>query len=1238
MSYAVYENLFHSIDLKPVLNCCISDLHGNRIDIVGEISLLLKLGRFWIRERILVVKGVSFFAHVLIGYPTMARQNITLDAAQEKLIIRRGKEFSRISMCKLIIRHSANHPSGRLTDKTVKVETTQNIKLKSILKKKIDYPTVTTNIQEISRNLAQNLETRIQLVREVRLKAGETAWIPCKIDPRCEGKQIVTLVEKAQVHGITYTSGLHEVKQGKITIELTNNRASKVSLEKGTDIGMAEVYHIPITVIEKEEIVLSPEQIQRENRMMHIEGPKTDRDRSLIYDHLKGIEDPKVKREFSDLLIEYRDIVAMENDSLGKTEVIKHKIDVPTDTKPIYIPAYRVAHSQREIINQEIKRLEREGIVEPSKSPWSFPLLLVPKKDKTYRVVVDFRKLNKATVTDPYPMPSMTDLVNSIGNKRYYTTIDLLQGFLQIPLEEESKPLTAFSAGSGRYQYVRMPFGLKSSPVTFVRMMDIVLEGLLGKGVHCYIDDLIIASDTLEEHLQLLREVLKRLRKANLKLKLKKCTFFRTKIEYLGHTLSKEGIEVNDSKVIAIKRYPTPQNKREVKSFLGLSGFYRKFVKGFAQIASPLTNLLKDNVKFEWNTGQQAAFERLKEELSNPPVLAFPDFGRDFYLATDASNIGIGSCLMQKNDDNKYQAIAYYSRKLKRNESNYSVTDKESLAVIDSLKHFRYIIFGYHVTVFTDHSAVIELLKNPNFSGRRARWFMTVQDYEVELKYVPGKSNIVADALSRHIPEDTKEIVKSVINSIFMLSYNEELSKDNFVKMQRNDRYLERIIKAMTGKEEIPQEVQKEIKKNIGCPVQELRIIDDVLSWVTLQDDLFKARKIEVTKKIVPKALINKIISYFHDDIVRAHPGRDETLRQIKEKFHWKAMYKDVDNYIKSCNVCNSYKGKTDKEVPIGKYPIPRAPFERLAIDLITNLHVTDRGNKNILVCVDTLTRYTELVPLTGKSAKECAINLFDKIFCRYSAPQLIISDNGLEFNNALVKEICDRFKVEKVNIQPYHPSSNGLVERNNRKVLDVLRHTVGQDSNWDVNLPLVQLSLNSNYHQSIKGTPMKALMGYDPRLPYEWLNTPGYVDYSDDIMKIRMNNFKIIHRQLKKNLEETQGKMIERHQENLKPTEYRVGDEVYIKRDVRAGVNYKLATKFMGPYRVEEILETKLRVKKISDTEPSTSTSEEIWISKDKVKRTKEVLEDEDYNTVAPQAEPNTKYNLRSRTVRFIE
>ena len=1179
MPAEIYHKYFCSIPLKEASEGSYGDLHGNIMETLGEISLKCNLGGRSMKIQVRVVKDVTFLGHILLGTETLQRYNIDICQGGKFLTIPLENGYRKkvkVHVPKVLPQAQPPEP------------------VKGILKSKQD---VTLMVDEITNMLNANQEITIKAAQEIRLKPQESAWVECKVDPTLEGQDIILLPEWSSTVGITSTSSLHTVNQGKVKVLLYNNRGDKIKISKGSPVGLAEAYTHPLLEI-REETRYRPNRPERFTPVSLLQSSdpeerEKEHRRGQIREYIREEEIPFDKEELNETLTEFQDVVALRGDTLGNTDLIQHRIAVSKTVRPIYIPAYRVAYSQRDIIDKEVKKMEEQGIIEPTTSPWSFPLLVVPKKDKTNRLVVDFRRLNDVTQPDPYPMPSMKDLIATIGSKKIYTSVDLMQGFLQIPLAPESRPLTAFSTSHGRYHFLRMPFGLKSSPVTFVRLMDMVLGDLMNQGVYVYIDDLVIGSNSIEEHMKILREVLMRLRKAGLKLKLEKCKFMQKKIDYLGHTLSEKGIEVNDLKVHSIKNYPVPRNKKEIKSFLGLSGFYRSFIKNYATIATPLTNLLKEDVPFLWNDEQQSAFEELKEKLSSPPVLAFPDFSQPFYIVTDASSIGLGACLMQLHGT-KYRPIAYYSRKLRPAERNYSVTDQESLAVVEALKNFRFIVFGNKVTVFTDHVAVLELLKNPHTSGRRARWFITIQDYDVELRHIPGTRNVVADALSRQGSINSTETSTVSEVHVLVLHPQEEITQELFIKAQSEDIFVAEAKQLLKGN---AIQESKELEKNLGCPLENLVLEDEIVCYKEKTKDQFTLTPKIVLRRLVPPTIRIKILELMHDHPDRAHPGRDETIRRMKELFFWKNMYTDVKQYVASCNVCNSYKGSTVK-APLGSYPIPQSPFERVSVDILSGLQLTLRGNRHILACVDNLTRYSELIPLSSKTARECASALFDRVICRYSAPQLLLSDNGTEFNNALMNELCDTLQIQKVNIQPYHPSSNGLTERLNRKILDTIRHTIGQDANWDLHLPSIQAVLNSRYHESLRCQPITALMGYSSRMPQLWLNQPYQVTYSDNPIKVRLNNFKDIHKRLNINLSIAQEKMNEKHQRDINAIEYQLGDEIYITNEPRSGVDHKLAVKSKGPYEIIEITDVKVKVKG--------KDAEEFWIHKDRTKKVK--------------------------------
>ena len=446
------------------------------------------------------------------------------------------------------------------------------------------------------------------------------------------------------------------------------------------------------------------------------------------------------------------DIPYLKGDKWEGTDLLTHKIRLDTD-KPVNVRKHKIPYKLIDTVNDQIEEWLKIGIIRPSTSPYNSPIWVVPKKPDSsgqprWRVVTDFRKLNEHTEDDSYPLPIMTNIFDKIGGAKYYTKLDLSSGFLQIPVHPKDISKTAFSTDFGHYEFVRMPFGMKTAPKTFQRAMDIALKGLIGNGVFCYMDDILIHAKNLEEHNRLITEVFERLRKYNFKLEIDKCEFLKKEVAYLGHVLNQNGVKPDEGKITAVKEFPVPKTQKNVRQFLGLSGFYRRFLRNYAKIARPLFDLLKKDAKFDWTTECQKAFEFLKDQLCKAPILIFPNFKEEFLLFTDASGIAIGALLAQ-GTIKKNNPVAYFSRALKGAELRYSTYEKEALAIHDSIKHFRQYLYANKFTVITDHKPLLTMLEAEN-NGRVQKMRLKLQGYDLKIVHTPGKENLSADALSRN--------------------------------------------------------------------------------------------------------------------------------------------------------------------------------------------------------------------------------------------------------------------------------------------------------------------------------------------------------------------------------------------------------------------------------------------------------------------------------------------------------
>ena len=975
------------------------------------------------------------------------------------------------------------------------------------------------------------------------------------------GSCVLSLPDTVRVHRLALEGTLSTVSNSHTCDTLvTNLTGSPITLKDGTLLGNFE-QHNDLSLEDAPQIVAGVS-TQSENTM-----PLATASVDELASHVVAQDYPEVKPRLLDLLAKHRNAVALPGESLGVTHTAKHSIVLKEGTQPSYVPSYRLPYSQRAVVEGLMNDYLEQGVIQESYSPWNSPLFLVKKKSGSYRPVIDFRKVNSATVPDHYPLPVLSDLLQSIGSgNTVFTSLDLLSGFFQIPLDEKSREITAFSTHNGHYEWLRTPMGLRNSPLTFQRMVNHLFSGIIGNGLFVYMDDLIVVSRDVDSHFEKLSLVFERLSNAGLKLNLQKCKFFRSRIEFLGHVVDHNGIHTSDAKVSAVKNFPTPKTTENVRSFLGLAGYYRAFVKGFASIASPLTRLLKKDVSFHWHDVHQQSFDALKHALTHAPVLTFPDYQLPFIMCTDASGLGIGAVLMQQKEGHHPQVIAYASRVLTAAESKYSVTHLEALAVIWGLKHYRDIIYGYDITVHTDHSAVTSLFQTKNLTGRLARWFITLQQFNPTLKYLPGRANSAADALSRNVPVAAVQEIEN-----FSLT---ELSTS-----QRNDPMWSTVIYALESGDD-------HVGPKLPVPFSQFFLRNGILCRkVTINNDT-------VSQLVIPSPLVETVLKLLHDTPQAGHPGRDRTLAAARQKFFWPKLRADVESHVAKCLSCAQTKGNTHT-APMLEYPVPDAPFDTVAIDLL-QLPRSHQGSSYVLTCVDHFSRFTILVPLPNKSATTVAHAIVSHLICPFTTPRVILSDNGAEFSNEILANICKQYNITQTFVTAYHPASNGLVERTNKKILEVLRHFAGNfHESWEDWLPQVAASINGSVNSSTGKTPHYVIFGSDKRLPYDvLLQSPTPVYSVDDYAKQQIHAFQRVHQSVRENLVASREEMIHKQHAQAKLITIAVGDSVMKRCPDRQS---KLSPKFSGPYTVISAL----RNNKFKIWDPNTHTSEYIHVDR---------------------------------------
>jgi hypoxanthine-guanine phosphoribosyltransferase len=601
--------------------------------------------------------------------------------------------------------------------------------------------------------------------------------------------------------------------------------------------------------------------------------------------HLKeGEED--IRR----LCEEYADIFKLKGDKLTATNAAMHHIPTPHFPKgrAITLKNYRIAETHKEEVDRQVKQMLADGIVIPSKSEWNFPLIVVPKKleasgTRKWRLCVDFRKLNDITIGDSFPLPNIQEILDKVGKAKYFTALDCASGFHQIPIAPEDKCKTAFSTPTGHFEYARMPFGLKAAPATFQRMMNSILSESMGERSLVYMDDVLVTGRTLEEHNENLKEVFEQFRKYSIKLEPDKCEFLKRELTYLGHVITAEGVQPDPKKVEAVVRFPAPENERDVKAFLGLVGYYRKFIEQFSALAKPLTDLLRKEKLWQWTEMEQESFENLKEKLTKFPVLQYPDFMQPFLLTTDASGYALGAVLSQ-GTVGKDKPIAYASRALNEAETRYSTVEKECLAIVWACKHFRPYLLGRRFQIWTDHKGLTWIFNVKDPSSRLLRWRLLLEEYDFEIKYKPGKQNTNADSLSRY-PIGALE--QTEISEERKQRIMKEMHSDAIGGHQGISRTLERIKLYLTWPGMQDDVIQFINKCEICQKVKHNKQIKLKLRVTDTQPEPWKKIYLDIVGPLPVSEEGHKFILTCQDNLSKyliAVPLHDQTAEEVSEK------------------------------------------------------------------------------------------------------------------------------------------------------------------------------------------------------------------------------------------------------------------------------------------------------------------------------------------------------------------
>lgn len=1057
-------------------------------------------------------------------------------------------------------------------------------------------------LSEIERELGIKIPARTEKLLSIELKN--------EIEYLCKSRQLP--------NGLLVGNSITKPINGRATISVLNNTEKDVYLQ---------------------EIDLDLVPLQSYSILNFKEG--TDNDirfdkllESLDLSHLNSEENNAIQQ----VIKEFTDIFHMDYDKLSYCDAVEHKIPLFNDTAPINVKPYRLPISQRDEIQKQLAKMLADGLIQRSKSAWNAPLLIVPKKDSTeakkkWRIVVDFRKLNDVTIADSFPLPNITDILDQLGKSKYFTTLDLSSGYHQINMSPNCREKTAFSSGYEHYEWKRMPMGLKSASHTFQRLMNSVLSGMQGLSCFVYLDDIVIYAKDIDEHTRKLFRVFNRLRQSNLKLSPEKCKFLHKEVVYLGHLITGKGIQPDPSKFSAVRDFPTPRNPRGIKSFLGMIGYYRRFIPNFAELAKPLTKLLKKTVKFCWTDESECSFQQLKSKLITPPILQYPDFEKPFILTTDASKIAISAVLSQLVDD-KDLPIAFASRSLLDAESRYSATEQELLAIVWGVEYFRPYLYGNPFKILTDHKPLVWLMEVKDPSSRLIRWKLRLANYQFEIKHTKGKTNYVADCLSRYIAESNGKQINAITRSANQnLSATQlvpntvslsiptviESTDVNLVKTLANklhftdqDKFiLTKIIPDNMNNTIQPGEVYRRnddyfiITKDLNNICTAFKTLKELLnrdkidkililkgelinlgiSFIEFKEKLnefFNDTEIhfivfsEEIRILSDKKEIDQVLRDFHDSPVGGHQGFQRTYSRISCRFQWKGMRRQIKSFIKACEICQKNKFSRNHKMPLQITTTAKRPFERIALDVVGPLPETADGYKYLLTFQDDLTKFVGAIPIVNQEADTIAREFVKHIVLTFGIPDSILTDQGTNFLSDLFKNICKLLQIKKTRTTAFHPESNGSLERSHRTMKEYLRCFVNENvNNWVDFIDFGVFTLNTTVNQATNYTPSELLYGFKIVIPNSLMSNPvplyNYDNYYHELRYKLQRAHQIARENQLKNKEKTKINF----DKKLNPISFSAGDKVWLLNQSQKGEGRKLQPLKIGPYEVVEIMST---------------------------------------------------------------
>ena len=822
-----------------------------------------------------------------------------------------------------------------------------------------------------------------------------------------------------------------------------------------------------------------------------------------------------------DLLQKYSGVFSTHEGDLGCTNLIAHEIPLLDDT-PVRQRYRHIPPSEYELAKAHINQLLEAHIIRESNSPYASPIVLVKKKDGSLRMCVDYRRLNANTRRDAFPLPRIEESLDSLAGASWFSAMDLASGYNQVPVAERDRAKTAFCTPFGLFEWNRMPFGLCNAPGTFQRLMQRLFGDQQCQSLLLYLDDIVIFSSTVAQHLARMEVVLGRLQREGLKAKLSKCAFFQREVHYLGHVISNKGVSTDPSKIDAVADWPQPTTVADLRSFLGFASYYRRFVEGFAKMAAPLHSLVAElagtkakraarrtaerDFRSLWSEQCQLSFEALKRKLTSAPVLAYADFSLPFILEVDASHNGLGAVLSQE-QEGKVRPVAFASRGLKpteRNMSNYSSMKLEFVALKWAMtEKFRDYLLGHRCLVYTDNNPLAHL-SSAKLGAVEQRWASELAVFDFDIKYRSGRSNRNADALSRQHPSGSTELQGLVPGTALPTALQRTVptapvalatqatmtalpghSLSDLRSLQAADGVIQEVLRYWRQETRPSSVERKQMSKSA------LTLLGQWDRFVEREGVLYRRvfrpdGREESFQLVLPAVLRDDVLGQLHQE--HGHQGVERTTELVRTRCYWPGMSADIARWCLQCERCQVAKDTRPAARSFMGHLLASRPNEVVAVDF-TILEPSRTGVENVLVLTDVFSKYTLAIPTRDQRASTVAQVLVNEWFYKLGVPGRIHSDQGRNFEASLIQQLCSLYGIQKSRTTPYHPEGNGQCERFNRTLHNLLRTLPSsRKRDWVDCLPQRLFCYNTTPHQATGETPYYLMFGQEPRLPVDFL------------------------------------------------------------------------------------------------------------------------------------------------------